>query len=223
MRTRVHHALTAAVVLLACAAPAQALTMKPPAVILEGGLSSTGLFPQPYLETHRILSGTGGLALDLHFSDRFSIEPAVLFVRRGARLGDSQVTDSAGNPIGTIQPFLTADYTQVPIMARFEPPTESIFKPFTLLGASFGFKTAERLHTEGAINATYPSSRFESFELGFVAGGGVEYGLGHHRLVMDLRYDSGITQHNDGNGVKFHSDAVMLMAGYVYHPGHTGS
>lgn len=223
MRIRLHDAVTTAVLLLALAAPARAFTVRPPAIILEGGLSSTGLFPDPYLETHRILSGTGGLALDLHFNDRFSLEPAVLFVRRGARLGDSQVTDSGGNPIGTIRTFLTADYTQIPIMGRFEPATESPFRPFTLLGASFGFKTAEQLRTEGAINATYSSSRFESFEIGFVAGGGVEYGLGHHRIVMDLRYDSGITQHNDGNGIKFHSDAVMLMAGYVYHPGHSGS
>jgi Outer membrane protein beta-barrel domain len=218
MRTRFHDALATAVLLVVLAAPARAFTMKAPAVILEGGVSSTDLFPDPYLETHRILSGTGGLALDLHFSDKFSLEPGVIFVRRGARLGDSQVTSFTG-PGGTIKSFLTADYTQIPVMGRFEPPTESMFKPFALVGASFGFKTAEQLRTEGAIDATYPSSRFKSFELGFVAGGGVEYGLGHHRLVMDLRYDSGITEHDAGNGIKFHSDAVMLMAGYVYHPG----
>ncbi|HUK63878.1 MAG TPA: hypothetical protein VLV15_11105, partial [Dongiaceae bacterium] len=132
MRTRLHDALTATALLLVFAAPVSAVTLKAPSLILEGGIASTDVFPQPYLETHRILSGTGGLALDLHFNDRVSLEPGVLFVRRGTRLGESQVTDSGGNVIGSIKSYLTADYTQIPVMGRFEPPTESTFKPFAL-------------------------------------------------------------------------------------------
>jgi hypothetical protein len=210
-------------VVLAClvvtGAPGSAHALKPPAITLEGGVASTGLFPEPYRETHRIASPTGGVSLDVHLNSRISIEPGLLFVRRGARLGDAQLTDNAGNVIGTFQAYLTADYTQIPVMMRFEPPSDTPFKPFALLGASFGFKTDERLVTHGALEETQSTSEFESFELGFAVGGGFEYGTGPHRIVVDLRYDAGATQHDTGGGVDFRTDAIMLMAGYVFHPG----
>lgn len=219
MRTTPRSVAVAAACVLALSVATSAHALEPPAVTIEGGVAGTGLFPQPYRETHRILSGTGGVELDAHVNSRLSIETGGLFVRRGARLGDSQVTDSGGNVIGSFQSYLTADYIQIPVMARFEPPTDTPFKPFAILGASFGFKSAERLTTRGTPSATYPSSEFKSFELGFVAGGGLEYGLGSHRIVVDLRYDAGATQHDSGNGVDFRTDAIMLMAGYVFHPG----
>ncbi|MFI5371361.1 MAG: porin family protein [Candidatus Eisenbacteria bacterium] len=216
MRAAPRCVVIVACLLVSAAGPAHAL--KPPAVTIEGGGASTGLFTEPYVETHRIASPTGGVALDVHLNPRISIEPGLLFVRRGARLGDSQLTDSGGNVVGTFQTYLTADYTEIPVMMRFEPPNETPFKPFALIGASFGFKTDEQLVTHGALEETKSTSEFESFELGFAVGGGVEYGLGHHRLVVDLRYDAGATKHDAGNGVDFRSDVMMLMAGYVFHP-----
>ncbi len=191
-----------------------------PAVTLEGGLSSTGITPDPWIETRRILGGAAGVSFDVHITERFSIEPGLLFVRRGTRLPDATIVDGGGQPGGTVTSYLTADYTDVPVMARFEPPTESTFKPFALVGPRFGFKTAERLETRGAVTGSTGTSKFESFEFGASAGGGVEYGAGPHRVTLDVRYDAGITQHDDGSGTTFRTDVFLVMLGYTYHPAH---
>jgi hypothetical protein len=211
-------AVWSAALMLALLAPGAAYAFPFPAVTLEGGLSSTSLIPDPYQETHRILGGTGGVAFDIHINDRIAIEPELMFVRRGTRLGDAEAIDGGGAPLGSYSTYITADYTDVPVLARFEPTTESMFKTFAVVGPRFGFKTAERVETRGAVAGTYDSSRFESFEFGATAGGGVEYGEGPHRVVLDIRYDTGITKHDDGSGGSFRSDAFFLMVGYVFHP-----
>ena len=189
-----------------------------PAISIEGGVSSTDLLSSNYIETRRVVSGTGGIALDIHLDERFSIVPGVLFVRRGARLADSELTDSGGNSIGTYQSYLTGDYTDLEALARFEPPSTNAYKPFAILGPRLGFKTAERLETRGPASRTADPALFEDLEFGVTVGGGMEYGIGIHRLVFALRYDSGLTLHDDGADGTFRTDAVLLTAGYVFHP-----
>jgi hypothetical protein len=209
---------TAIVLVAAVSLPPAASAFRFPAISIEAGGSSTDLQSPDYVQTHRIAGGTGGVAFDVHLGEQFSIEPGVLFVRRGARLPDIEVSDRGGNSLGTYQTYLTADYADVPVLGRFEPPTTNAFKPFAILGPRFGFKTAERSEARGSVSRTADSSLFEDFEFGVTVGGGMEYGIGRHRLVFDLRYDSGLTKHDDGQGGDFRTEAVLLMAGYVFHP-----
>ena len=207
--------LVAALLVMTIAAPARATVFG--AAFAKGGLSSSDLRGDTYVETRRLIAGTGGAGIQLWLWPNISLQTEALYVSKGTVLPDKEATDIGGNPIGTVKTSILSNWIEVPVLLRYEVPVASGLQPHAFIGPAFAFATSEEQRLTGAIEQTQDLGLFDSFDFVVTIGGGFEAGSGVHRLLFDLRYDLGLTKHN-ASGTSVQTDAVLLMVGYAFRP-----
>ena len=198
-----------AAVLIVLASPAAAQQRE---FGLKAGPTFTSLVFDPDDEAgdydQRVAAVFGGFAV-LPLNPRFAAQFEVLYVAKGAKiptdLEDTSLT-------------FKLNYVEIPVLARVAVTRSAKRSFFVFAGPSFGIRTKASLedsfNTGGGFigNAIDVGADYDRFELGLVAGGGVDIG---HWVVIDARYAWGLT--DIGDNPEFTSSvknrALTFMAG----------
>ena len=157
---------------------------------------------------HRVSLGGGGFVV-LPLGGRTAVQIEVLFAPKGGKLLEE--TDD-------VTATLILDYIEVPFLGRITANRSSSASFHIFGGPSAGVRINAKqqvANTGGVIRSGFSddiSSEIARFELGLVAGGGVDVG---RYGVIDARYFWGLTDVNrnatDGNRIR--NRGLTILAG----------
>lgn len=131
----------------------------------------------------------GGVFMEIGLPGRFSIQPEVLYVQKGAK-----ITVSEGEITATLKANI--DYIEIPLLLKYNLVSGGLTTPSVYVGPYFGFNTK----AEFAISVTGQPEQKEDIkddikdtEFGVTFGLGLTQKLGVAKLTLDARYDLGIS------------------------------
>ncbi len=160
---------------------------------LKGGftLANVNTVPETFMgfEWQTITGLVGGAFLDLGLAKGFSLQPEALYVQKGAK-----VTVTKGEFTASMQ--VNLDYIEVPLLMKYGFATGGGLVPSIYAGPYLGFNT--KAETVSKIEG-YPEERedikenIQSTEYGAAFGVGLAQKLGGVKLVLDARYDLGLS------------------------------
>jgi len=151
-----------------------------------------------------ITTFAGGGHLRFGLSPSISLQPELLFMRKGADAGDN------------IEGHVEIDYAEIPVLLRFDIPTGGVgFSPFLYAGPYAAFEVACKLE-DGGVEVDCEDGEHESFDYGAVFGAGLGFAAGPGRLVVEGRYDLGLQNlTTDSNDPEQKNRAIGLFVGYA--------
>lgn len=160
-----------------------------------------------------------GAFAQFNLSNKFAIQPEVLYSGQGASYAESStVASSYTYTTGTIY----LDYILVPIMAKYQFVDGFNFE----FGPQIGFIVASKnngddLVTTGDVIADYPFNRNikdRTKSIDFGLNFGVSYDLSNHAFV-GIRYNFGldnVIQNQDGSDFNSRNSVLSLNFGYKF-------
>lgn len=125
------------------------------------------------------------------------------------------------NPSAAVTTGLDLSYLEVPIMAVVHLPAagRAMLQGRLLAGTSFGFRVRCNVNQVGSdvtgISDCNPEN-VGTFDVGFVAGGGIKLGRGRGGLVLDATYTFGVLDANLRSDIAARNRALMISAGFVF-------
>ena len=155
----------------------------------------------------KVSLGGGGFVV-LPLKGRLAVQIEALFTPKGGKFAAEQDVSSA----------LLLDYVEVPLLGRITAARSSSRSFHVFAGPSAGLRINAKFKvvSSGTVGSSGfsddISSEVERFELGMIAGGGLDAG---RHLVIDARYFWGLTDVNrdpsDGNHLR--NRAFTILAG----------
>ena len=147
----------------------------------------------------------GGLFVIWPAQGRVGLQTEALFSQKGAQIEEGG--DSAK---------IKLDYIDVPVLARFSSPVSTGTSFYVFAGPSFGFRVSAKAESsvEDEDESEDIEDDVERFDLGLVAGAGLEFG----RFLLDGRYTWGLSNINkvESDDVKIKNRVFSVMAGFRF-------
>jgi hypothetical protein len=153
----------------------------------------------------------GGL-IQMPMGDMITIQPEVHFSQRGASFEE----DDAGFEVAL-------DYIHVPILFKAGLPLAEGFDFDFLVGPSLAFKLGCKVEPEDGDNVECEDSDFgevKSFDFGIIGGGSFAWAAGPGDVLVDVRYDWGMTsiveEAEDVDEIDIKNTALQFLIGYAF-------
>ncbi len=185
------------------------------------------------------LKNKTGIVVGASFSSSLvpfiSLQPEILYSEKGARFEESETIplDDFGFPgqtaAATIDGTFDLKYVEVPVLLRVGLPVPG-FSPFVYAGPSFAYNLSADFKID--VAATFMGESFsetildedikddiKNFDVGFVIGGGMEFGLPLLKLHAEIRYTMGLSNvidNNNGNDLDLKNGVFSLMVGVTF-------
>lgn len=138
----------------------------------------------------------GGAFVNIGLSEKFSLQPELLYSRKGVEQSFSQTA-----LFGTINvnSSYQLDYLSVPIMAKYQFLEIRGFKVFANAGPYFDFLL--NANAEASVSAfgqsettdTTATDFYNTLDFGFAFGTGATYDIGPGKVLLNLRYSLGVS------------------------------
>jgi hypothetical protein len=163
----------------------------------------TNPFEEGEPDPESITTFSGGGHVRFGLSPVFSLQPELLFVRKGA--ADPLADDSDAQ----------FDYVEIPVLARFDIPLiGSPISPFFYAGPYGAFEVSCTANDRGEEQEC---GEHETFDYGAVVGAGLGFAAGPGKLVVEGRYDLGLRNLTpEGSGdLDQKNRAIGLFVGYA--------
>ena len=171
-------------------------------------------------EDYTISLATGlivGVQSEMQLSGSISLEPQLLYARRGLKYQWDMPNIS---PLPEILDYSRElDYVQIPIMVIFKPGGKYV-KPFVFVGPDMGIKIGD--HTNATSNGQpvppgWLIPEIETFDFALDGGAGLEIPLNHQlAIVGSVRYSFGLTTLFKETDNSWKSRCVQVLAGVNY-------
>jgi outer membrane protein W len=131
---------------------------------------------------------TGGVFMNFPITERFSLEPEILYTMKG-------VTSNLYDGLLSVDVTASFDYFELPLLAVYTFPGVKNLKPRVYAGPSFAYTLSSELEVSALLFSTSVdiSSLTQTTDFGVVAGAGFDYALGKGMLTFDVRYQRGFT------------------------------
>jgi hypothetical protein len=166
---------------------------------------------------------TGGVFLNYALSERFSIQPELLYTQRG-------VVSNLYDGIVLVDLTASFDYFELPVLAIYSIPVKESFTPFVYAGPCFSATLSSELEVSALLFSAGIdfSSLTHVTDFGIVAGAGFDLLLNDRKIVVDARFQRGFTNvilsgdfEIDGSTQTISEDdfknyGFSLTAGYVF-------
>lgn len=165
---------------------------------VKGGATLANLTGEDVFNNSMSPGATGGAFARYPLSDMFSVQPEVLFAMKGAEY-----------KVGDIEAEQKIDCIDVPVLVRLIWKNESQFEPSFLLGPVVGFLLDNEI-TDGQEIDLEDGSK--STDFGMIVGAGLDYKLENDAVLLDVRYERGLTSWLEDLDVK--NSVVSIMIGY---------
>jgi hypothetical protein len=161
----------------------------------------------------------GGGFATFHVGELFFVQPEVLYSQKGAKEEDTIEGTS-------VAAKLKLDYLEIPVLfgAEFQPEGSKIM-PRVFAGPMVAFEMSCKLTGEGggySVDADCDSADVgidtKSVDFGVVFGAGLGFALENFKIIVDGRYNLGLTNLNDttGDNTDVKSRAWQFMAGVAF-------
>lgn len=148
----------------------------------------------------------------------FSIQADILYVSRGASLGESEIRGPSGEDLGSFETFLKRDDLDLGVRARYAIAPGTKVQPYLLAGPAVSIELSEKLTTDPSNDILSGSSNLLK-TLGVVIsfGAGTEIPVGSGRWLVEANYDLGVNDLAEDfvNG-SLHSSTWRFMTGYHF-------
>jgi hypothetical protein len=165
-------------------------------------------------DTESLTSLIGGGFVRFGFGG-IGIQPELLFVTRGFKV------DETDPEIGEVSSKLKLDYIEVPVLAVLPLSMGAGLSPYVFAGPSFAFKLGCKADIEGEgvdISADCDEGEgedpFKSTDIGATLGAGLEFPMGPGALLVEGRYNFGLTNIAEGEDADVKTRTAAVMAGY---------
>lgn len=144
---------------------------------VRGGVNVTGIsFDKGEFSDKCVTGYHIGPAVNLSFSDNFSVETALLYSQKGIKFKDDEGTASNKN-----------GYVDVPLDLKFAVGVSDIIKPFLKTGPYLSFRVSGDEDFNAKTEGIQSQWKSKTFGAGWSFGAGVELlGFLHTAVVYDL-------------------------------------
>lgn len=173
-----------------------------------------------------IVSGNGGIFLQIPIAGGLSFRPELAYKQSGAGISSNGLLDLVGVNIplgGTIRQRLT--YVQAPLLFQYDfGHVDSPVKPYVIVGPSFNYladgKIVSRadliLFRSQPMRTNIGLGSFNRFEVGGVGGAGLSFAVGQAKLFVEGRYERGFTRVYDTPVVRIpvHNQSFSALVGF---------
>ncbi|HAD96709.1 MAG TPA: hypothetical protein DCG19_04840 [Cryomorphaceae bacterium] len=140
-------------------------------------------------ETEGRSNFTGGFFFKANAGEIVSIQPEILYSKRGA----TTITDDDPDGIA-----LNVDYLQIPLLIKAQVPVGETVFPFVYAGPYGAFELDNNFNSQEVIGPFVFSGEGKAdvndFDYGVVLGAGMDFQVGGLFLGFDARYDIGMTK-----------------------------
>ena len=207
-----------AMMAMLAAGPPSASAVGITAIGIKGGLSVATLHgdlpTDPFVRNRTLLGPGGGVSVTIGLNGLVSLQPELLYAAKGTSLGDIDLTDNAGNPVGTAEVLEAFDYLEIPLLVRIALPTGGLASPYVVAGPAAGRRLSQKLKLTGDASSSGDLDVAKSTDLGLALGGGVEVGRGRIRWSFETRYTLGLTDATrDSYSDNARNGDLLVMAG----------
>ncbi len=184
-------------------------------------------------KTGFIVGGFYRFDLDNHLA----IQPEAYFSMKGTKVGYEETYDSYGSRITeTYEYTFKFNYLEIPILLKYKIPTSRKLKPNLFVGPCMAFKLSARLTGSYKYEDNYAytgDSGYNSYaaevdeelddikttDFGLVMGAGLDIEMGSSSLVIEARYNLGLTglsKFADASDPVAKNYAFTLMLGIAF-------
>ncbi|MDD8030808.1 MAG: porin family protein [Acidobacteriota bacterium] len=184
---------------------------------VKGGLSLANLSFEPGIPEVDFKSKAGfvgGVSMNIGLSRMFSLQPEVLYVQKGSKFSEGINGDS-------YEVKINFDYLEIPLLLNLSFQKEgSSFAPSIFAGPYIG------LNTSAKAKATYGGETYtedlkdyiKDTDFGLTFGIGLGKQLGAGKLLLDVRYDLGLTNivEDAAEGESAKTRTWLFMIGYSF-------
>ena len=199
MRNRRWIVLAAGLMLPAFAADAQAQGME---IGFKLGAAITKPSFDPDFDAESITTFGGGGHLRLGLSPSISLQPELLFMRKGYKATE----------LGT-EFELNLDYAEIPVLLRIDVPMAAV-RPFVYAGPHAAFEVACKVDDEDCGD----DDDRATFDFGATFGAGLGFAAGPGSFVVEGRYDFGLknlVDDDEEDALELKNRAFGLFVGYA--------
>ncbi|MCP4752318.1 MAG: PorT family protein, partial [Proteobacteria bacterium] len=173
-----------------------------------------------------------GAFMAIHVNESFSIQPELLYMKKGTVFSESEVVVYEGVPITvTMETESKATFLEIPILLKLSVPTEGKVSPSFFAGPAIAFTMSAKdkiTLTASAMGESYSESEevdtkdeTASMDFGLVLGGGVNFLLTNVKLSVDGRYTLGMSDLADDSDyveVKVRTFSIMVGISFPVGP-----
>lgn len=173
-----------------------------------------------------IVSGNGGVFLQIPIAGGLSFRPELAYKQSGAGISSNDLLDLVGVNIplgGSIKQRLT--YIQAPLLLQYDfGYQDSPIKPYMVVGPSFNYLVDGKIVSRAdlILFRTQPNRTniglggFNRLEVGGVGGVGLSFAVGKGKVFVEGRYERGFTRVYDTPIVQIpvHNQSFSALAGF---------
>ena len=196
---------------------------------VKGGLAMADLYGDDadFLEIDMKAGFTGGAMAHFHFNQMWSIQPELLYVMKGGKSedisGDIEFDD--GQTITNFEGDLTwkLNYLEIPVLARLGIPNESKIDPFFYAGPAVSLLLSADASFEGTADGSAVDEEVDikdilkSVDFGLIFGGGVGIEAGRGEVILDARYNLGLSSIDDSpDDADIKNGVISVFVGYQF-------
>jgi len=184
---------------------------------VKGGLSLAYLAYKPapiYNPFGNKAGAVSGISLNLGLASSFSLQPEILYVQKGTKWSETLEGEEFTGKY-------ELDSVEVPLLLNFSfPIAGSSFVPSVYAGPYAGFNTRAKVKVTEAGESYSEDFKDEvkDTEFGLTFGIGLGKKIGHGKIVLDVRYDLGLTNIAEGmaEGESVKNKTWLFMLGYYF-------
>ncbi len=177
-------------------------------------------------EKYKIGFVFGGF-LTYELNQKFSLQPELLFTMKGAKFEDvdKETEDDGSQYYDKYEISWNLNYLEIPVLAKLNIPMKENIKSNIFYGPALGIKIGatydidheywEKDENGNIVEEINESDKSEikiikNMDFGIVFGAGVEFG----KIMVDARYNLGLSTITDENGVsKMKNSVISLILG----------
>ncbi len=176
--------------LLGLALPMSSQAQSPIDLGVRGGVTQATFYGDDVASNDFRPGFTGGVFLNYQVNDAFSVQPEVLYSRRGAKNHFSETTSPDLEDIRVRQ-----DVIEIPVLLKLSAPTAPV-TPRLYVGPALGFIT------NSEVDGADADDSFTDVDFSGVVGGEIAYALNKgplSEIAVDGRYNLGLANLGDAN------------------------
>lgn len=134
-----------------------------------------------------------GLVYQVDLARNLSFRGEVAYSAKGGG-SSSEMTDNAGNPIGTTEEIWRFDYLEIPLLLRTRVPIRTGAVPYLEVGPSFGVTLGGHFESRGSgLPDLDLKGDMKAMDLGLGGGFGIEIPAGPSSISVEARYTRGFS------------------------------
>lgn len=176
------------------------------------------------LDTKMKIGVAFGAFIEYSINNYLAVQPELLYTMKGAKTEKTDLVIPGIGPVANFQRTMSANYFEIPILAKLSIPTKGNVKPNLLLGPGVAIKLSAKDKAEGEIAGvsssveTDISDDVKSIDFGLVFGAGVDFAkVGPGKITVDARYILGLTKPDDtGEDKNIKNSVISIMFGYCF-------